>query len=44
MLKLEQVLPRSQAIQFPVFDHFAPEKKPKELAETVTAYFLKNVT
>ncbi len=44
MLRLEQILPQSKVIKFPAFDHFAPEKKPKEIAEAVTAYFLTNVT
>jgi pimeloyl-ACP methyl ester carboxylesterase len=38
--KLSQVLPQAKVLSFPTFDHFGPEKKPREIAREVIAYFL----
>ena len=36
--RLLAVLPRASLAEFPALDHFGPEKRPKEVAETVSAF------
>ena len=36
------VLPKATLATFPALDHFGPEKKPKQVAETVSAFFLRD--
>lgn len=36
------VLPKATLTTFPALDHFGPEKKPKEVAETVSAFFARD--
>lgn len=40
--RLATVLPSAKVISFPKLDHFGPEKKPKEVAECVSSFFLEN--
>lgn len=37
--RLLAVLPRASRAEFPALDHFGPEKRPKEVAEAVSAFF-----
>jgi pimeloyl-ACP methyl ester carboxylesterase len=36
------VLPTATLATFPALDHFGPEKKPKQVAEAVSAFFSQN--
>ena len=37
--QLLAVLPRATLAEFPALDHFAPEKRPEEVAEAVSEFF-----
>jgi len=39
---LVPVLPKATLAAFPALDHFGPEKRPKQVAEAVSAFFSKN--
>jgi pimeloyl-ACP methyl ester carboxylesterase len=36
------VLPKATLAEFPALDHFGPEKKPKQVAEAVSAFFVQD--
>jgi len=39
LARLAETIPRSRAMTFPELDHFAPEKKPGEIADAVLRFF-----
>jgi pimeloyl-ACP methyl ester carboxylesterase len=39
LAQLADAIPHSQIVTFPKLDHFAPEKKPDEIADTVQRFF-----
>ncbi|WP_066373768.1 alpha/beta fold hydrolase [Herbidospora mongoliensis] len=41
--RLAETIPRAETATFPALDHFAPEKKPADLADTVLGFFATHI-